>query len=123
MLDQVPPVSAILEVGDTENSDIESDNDVAWKREITLRFEPHPDLKGGARKVIELDYGMVNGVAEITTRVCLAYYLERQFGVDAEAPRAKGVRQQVILANRVELDAARKEVGSACEPADGDADE
>ena len=46
----------------------------------TLRFAPHPDLEGGARKAIELDYGMKDGEASITTRVCLSYYLERQFG-------------------------------------------
>ncbi len=103
----------ILEVGETKASEINPDDDVTWKREITLRFEPHPDLKGGARKAIEMDYGMTNGFAEITTRVCLTYYLERQFGMDAEAPKSQGVRQQIVLVNHDELVTARKEVGDA----------
>lgn len=107
-------LARVLAVGDTTDSDIDPEDDAAWKREITLRFEPHPDLKGGARKAIELDYGMVGGVAEITTRVCLTYYLERQFGIDSEAPKAKGQRQQIVLVNHDELEAARKEVGDAC---------
>jgi hypothetical protein len=74
----------------------------------------HPDRKGGARKAIELDYGMIGGVAEITTRVCLTYYLERQFGIDSDAPKASGQRQQIVLVNHDELEAARQEVGDAC---------
>jgi hypothetical protein len=107
-------LARILQVGEVKPSDIEPDKDIGWQREITLRFAPHPDLKGGARKVIELDFGMKNGEASITTRVCMSYYLERQFGLDAEAPRAKGERQQIVLVNRDELEAARREVGDAC---------
>jgi hypothetical protein len=107
-------LARILEVGESKESEIDPTNDIAWKREITLRFGPHPDLKGGARKAIELDYGMINGIAEITTRVCLTYYLERRFGMDAGAPKAKGERQQIVLVNRDELEAARNEVDDAC---------
>jgi hypothetical protein len=107
-------LARILQVGESRQSDTNPDDDVAWKREITLRFEPHPDLKGGARKAIELDYGMVRGVAEITTRVCLTYYLERQFGIDSEAPPTGGQRHQIVLVNRDELEAARMEVGGVC---------
>jgi hypothetical protein len=107
-------LARILEVGEAKASAIDPKDDKGWKREITLRFAPHPDLTGGRRKAIELDYGMINGEAEITTRVCLSYYLERQFGLDAESPSAKGERQQVILVNRDELEAARREVGDAC---------
>lgn len=57
---------------------------------------------------------MSGGVAEITTRVCMSYYLERQFGLDAESPHVKAERQQIVLINRDELEAARKEVGDAC---------
>ncbi len=107
-------LARILQAGEARASEADPEDDIAWKREITLRFAPHPDLKGGARKAVELDFGMKDGVAEITTRVCMTYYLERQFGIDAEAPKASGQRQQVVLINRDELEAARKEVGDAC---------
>ncbi len=107
-------LARVIEVRESRESEANSDDDVAWKREITLRFEPHPNLKGGARKAIELDYGMVGGVAEITTRVCLTYYLERQFGIDSEASQVNGQRHQIVLVNRDELEAARKEVGGVC---------
>jgi len=107
-------LARILEVGGVKSSEINPADDIGWDREITLRFAPHPDLKGGQRKAIELDYGMQDGDAEITTRVCLSYYLERQFGLDAESPKLKGERQQVVLVNRDELEAARKEVTDSC---------
>jgi len=107
-------LARILEVGEAKPSDIDADKDIGWQREITLKFAPHPDLKGGKRKAVELDYGMTGGVAEITTRVCMSYYLERQFGLDAESPHVKAERQQIVLINRDELEAARKEVGDAC---------
>jgi hypothetical protein len=105
-------LARIISTGESRDSDIDPEQDTAWKREITLRFEPHPELKGGARKAIELDYGMVDGVAAITTRVCLTFYLERQLGLDSDAPKA--VRQQVVLVNRDELEAARAEIGGNC---------
>lgn len=107
-------LARILEVVETKQSEIDSTKDIGWHREITLRFAPHPELTGGRRKAVELDYGMTNGVVEITTRVCLSYYLERQFGLDAESPKMKAERQQIILVNRDELEAARKEVGDIC---------
>jgi hypothetical protein len=107
-------LARILEIGETKESEIDPETDAAWKREITLRFEPHPDLKGGARKVVELDFGMKDGVVEITTKVCLTYYLERQFGIDSEAPPGSAVRHQIVLVNRAELEAARREIGDNC---------
>jgi hypothetical protein len=107
-------LARILEVGEAKPSQIDPAGDVGWRREITLKFAPHPELKGGKRKAVELDYGMTDGVAEITTRVCLSYYLERQFGLDAESPQVKAERQQIVLVNRDELEAARREVGGAC---------
>jgi hypothetical protein len=113
-------LARILEVGGAKPSEVDPARDIGWLREITLRFAPHPDLKGGKRRAIELDYGMQDGVTEITTRVCLSYYLERQFGLDAESPKAKGERQQIVLLNRDELEAARREVGTTCGPSGDD---
>ncbi len=107
-------LARILEIGETKESDIAPETDTAWKREITLRFEPHPDLKGGARKVVELDFGMKDGVAEITTRVCMTYYLEREFGIDSEASPGGAGRHQIVLVNRDELEVARREIGDNC---------
>ena len=61
----------------------------------------NPDLKGDKRRAIELDYGMQNGMTENTTCVCHSYYQERP---------------QIVLLNRDELGAARREVDTTSFP-------
>ncbi len=59
---------------------------------------------------------MVGGVVEVRTRVCLSSYLERHLGLDLDPSQVAPERQQIVLVNRDEVEAARKEAG-ACEPA------
>ncbi|MBR9800809.1 WYL domain-containing protein [bacterium] len=96
-------------------SDVDPESDKAWMVEVTLKLKPHPGLKGGKRKVVELDFGMTDGVIEMTLRLCLAYYLERQFGLDRDPDHLEPERQQVVLANRDELMAARQLAGIDCD--------
>ncbi|WP_425619074.1 helix-turn-helix transcriptional regulator [Anatilimnocola sp. NA78] len=92
-------------------SEIDPASDMAWAREITLRLQPNPELKGGKRRVVELDFGMTDGVVEMKVRLCLAFYLERQFNLDRGLDHPESLRQLVFLANREELIAARKMAG------------
>lgn len=112
-------LARIISVDGTRPTEIDPSLDKAWAREITLRLAPHPALDGGKRRVVELDFGMTNGFVELKIRLCLAFYLERQFGLDREPSTFEPERQQVILANRDELVAARKEVGIDLEKRDG----
>lgn len=100
-------------------SEIDPATDTAWATEITLRLKPHPDLKGGKRQIVELDFGMTEGVVELKVRLCLAYYLERQFNLDRTPDHPESERQQVVLANRDELIKARKLAGIDCGERDG----
>lgn len=109
--------SRILSIRATKPSDIDPTTDVGWHREVTLKFGPHPALKGGQRREIELDYGKENGVVEVKTRLCLAYYFERQLGLDLDPAKVPPPRQQIVLLNRDEIAAARKEMGpGSCSP-------
>jgi len=101
-------------------SEIDPVTDMGWHREVTLKLSPHPAMEAAARRAVELDYGMVNGVAEVKTRVCLSYYLERQLGLDLDPSQVKPGRQQIVLVNRKEVEAARKQAGDSCgQPTDG----
>jgi hypothetical protein len=91
--------------------------DRGWYEEVTLRIAPHPGLKDGQRRAIELDYGMVDGAVEVRTRVCLSSYLERHPGLDLDPSKVPAERQQIVLVNREEVEAARKQAG-ACESDD-----
>ncbi len=92
-------------------SGIDPATDTAWGIEITLRLKPNPDLKGGKRKAVELDFGMIDGVVELKVKLCLAYYLERQFNLHRTPEHPESERQPVILANRDELLTARRLAG------------
>jgi hypothetical protein len=111
-------LARILEVGEAGPSSSDPALDMGWQREVTLRLAPHPDLKGGKRRAVELDFGMTNGAVEVKTRVCLSYYLERQLGLDRDPSKVQPERQQIVLANRAKVEAARKVAGAACDPAE-----
>lgn len=106
-------LARILEIGEMKADQIDPLRDAGWQREVTLKLAPHPDLKDGRRKAIELDYGMVDGVLEIRTHVCLSSYVERQLGLDLDPRKVPSNRQQIVLINRDEVDSARRDAQSA----------
>ena len=108
-------LSRIVTIGDTRESEIEPEKDIGWQREVTLKIGPHPALKDGKRRAVELDFGMSGGAFEVTTRVCLAYYCMRQLGLDRLPAEVKPERQQIVLVNRNEVEAAMAETG-VCGP-------
>lgn len=110
-------IARILEVRGAKESEVDPKGDSGWHQEVTLRIGPHPKLKGGAREAIELDYGMVDGVVELTTRACLSAYVERFLGLDLDPKTIPPERQQIVLLNRREVQKARGETPKNCEPA------
>ena len=99
----------MLEIGELTTVEDDTPPDLKWERFIVMRIGPHPELQPSARRAIELDYGMASGEIAIRTRLALSYYLERQLGLDFEAPKVSPKRQQVVLLNRQELDEARND--------------
>ncbi|MBO9471649.1 WYL domain-containing protein [Endozoicomonas sp. G2_2] len=97
----------MLDIGDLAAVEGDIPQDLQWQRFIVMRIGPHPELQPSARRAIELDYGMTSGEMAIRTRLALSYYLERQLGLDFEAPKVSPQRQQVVLLNREEIDEAR----------------
>lgn len=77
--------------------------DHEWERVLTVVIGPNPNLSPGPRKVIELDYEMIDGQRPIETRQCLAYYLLRRLGLHRSTDHLSGNEQQVVLLNREEL--------------------
>ena len=110
-------IARILEIRSSRSSDIDPATDVEWATIVTLRIGPHPDLPPNHRKVIELDYGMADGVLEVRSRLALAYYLERRLNLDLGPEQVTPERQQIVLLNRKELIKMRSEVtGRASQP-------
>ena len=60
---------------------------------------------------MELDFGMTGGVIEVSMRVCMAYYFMLQLGLDDDQADAEPDSHQLVLVNRPEVEAAKREAG------------
>lgn len=83
------------DVGDRAVSDPKADSD--WNSFLTLRIAPHPGLSDSQRRVVELDYDMRDGVAEIKVRKSMVFYTLRRLGLDVDPRLRRPEDQQIVL--------------------------
>ena len=103
-------LTRLLEVAESRPVDVETKTDTEWNESVTFLLQPNPELSAGARKAVELDFGMVNGKTAIETRVSLSFYLERHLGLDQDTKLVRPERQRIVLANRIEVEEVRQKV-------------
>lgn len=89
-----------------ENSDIDPEADRDWQETITLQIAPHPGLSANQQKIVELDYGMTDGVATLDVRKCLLFYNLKRLGLDVAASTRHPQDQHIVLVNDNEVRAA-----------------
>lgn len=75
------------------------EDDVAWNTLLIARIAPHPNLTMGQRTVIEADYEMVDGVAQIHIKQALLLYFLDQFNLDSTGSERPAAIQQIVLLN------------------------
>ncbi|MEP2186453.1 MAG: transcriptional regulator, partial [Roseibium sp.] len=66
----------------------------------------HPALSEDQKRIVELDYGMKDGTAEVAVRKCLLFYNLRRLGLDTSCDTRAPQDQQIVLVNRSEVRAA-----------------
>jgi hypothetical protein len=91
--------SRILETRNTKPSSTRAEADADWNEELTLEIGPHPELSEAQQKVVELDYGMRGGRAEIRVRKALLYYALKRLGLDTDPSARRPQDQQIVLLN------------------------
>ena len=96
-------LSRIVEVGDRAGAISSAENDIDWQSEITLKIVPHPELSDTQRRAIEMDYGMVDGGAEIVVRKALLFYALKRLGLDTDPAARRPQDQQIVLLNSDEV--------------------
>jgi len=96
-------ISRILAVGDISDRQADPADDQAWTEEVTLKIGPHPHLSENQKRVFEMDYGMVDGVANITVRRALLYYALKRLGLDTDPAARLPHDQQIVLLNRNDI--------------------
>jgi len=98
LLSRMTDISEItLEATQCEN------DDKAWNTWLELIVTPDPRLDEDQRKVIENDFGMIDGKLVIKTRATLVNYYLQLLRIDKATPHAIPSAQQIILSNREAL--------------------
>jgi len=92
-------LARVLAISSTEGTEVDPANDHIWHRIVDMVLAPHPALSEGARRVIELDYGMTNGEVHLHCRQALLYYTLKRLGLLTHEA-ANPSEQQIVLANR-----------------------
>lgn len=96
MLDATPDCAATYDQG----------QDTDWSETIILRISAHPDLSAGQKRVVELDYGMTDGIAELAVRKSLLFYNLKRLGLDTSPATRAAQDQHIVLQNADEVFAA-----------------
>lgn len=76
--------------------------DEEWERRLQLILAPNPTLSAAAKRAIRLEYGMKEGVLQLSCRQALLYYALRRLRLENELSE-DAVSQQLTLVNRDEL--------------------
>jgi predicted DNA-binding transcriptional regulator YafY len=90
-------LSRIVSVGEQVEASSAADSDTDWHSEIALEIGPHPELSDAQRRAIEMDYGMVDGKAEIVVRKALLFYALKRLGLDTDPAARRPRDQQIVL--------------------------
>ncbi len=75
-------------------------HDQPWNTFVELKISAHPGLSGHQKKIIEQDYGMVQGETKLPVRRACLLYLLRRLNLLTEG--LDPAEQQIILGNREE---------------------
>ncbi len=99
-------LSRILEAKPNDEAKTDPSEDTDWLETIILRIAPHPDLSSSQRRIVELDYDMTDGTAELAVRKCLLFYNLKRLGLDTRPDIRAAQDQHIILRNADEVFAA-----------------
>lgn len=94
-------LSRIVDVGERGQLTATAEQDEAWNSEVVLEIGPHPELSDTQRRAIEMDYGMVDGRAEIVVRKALLFYALKRLGLDTDPKARKPSDQQIVLIKKM----------------------
>jgi predicted DNA-binding transcriptional regulator YafY len=86
-----------------DESEHGAESDTEWNTHITVRIVPDPRLNPEQQEVVEMDYGMENGVLEVSTRARLVPYVLHLLHIEPKELAEDSTAQQIVVENRSEL--------------------
>lgn len=81
-----------------------AEDDREWNERVTLVIAPDPRLSPAQQEVVQVDYGMENGVFNISTRGKLVPYALKLLHIDARKELPDPMAQQIVVQNRSEIE-------------------
>ncbi|ANY61066.1 transcriptional regulator [Comamonas aquatica] len=95
-------IARMLVVALGDASEVSASSDQPWHTVVRLVLAPNPKLSLPRRRVVELDYGMLDGQAVLECRQALLFYVLKQLGFEDQASKPVEA-QQVVLLNADEV--------------------
>lgn len=95
----------ILEVRNSKIATKKAADDLQWNQMVTIKLAAHPDLTPDQQKIIEKEYNMENGVAEVTIRASFVYYFLLRFRLDRPKGSDTSQNTQALVLNYDEIEA------------------
>lgn len=92
----------MVEVTAGGTSTVRAEDDAAWFSFAKLVLVPNPQLSPSRRRVVELDYAMKNGEAELETRQAMLFYVLQRLGLSRDG-ELRPEAQHIQLKNAVEI--------------------
>ena len=81
-----------------------AEGDTQWNEQVTLQITADPRLSPEQQEVVQVDYGMKNGVLQIPTRAKLVPYALKLLHIDAHRELEDPMAQQIVVQNRSEIE-------------------
>ncbi|WP_321495590.1 WYL domain-containing protein [uncultured Desulfobacter sp.] len=93
----------IIDIQHVKTSKVNSADDHKWNHLVTLKIGAHPELTPDQRKIIEKEYRMENGVAQIKVRAVFIYYVLLRFNLEQRNDLTVLKNREAILLNYNEI--------------------
>lgn len=94
----------ILDTHNVKASKVSSSEDHQWNHFVTLKIAAHPDLTSYQRKIIEKEYNMKGGVAQIRLRAAFIYYVLLRFRLENKNDPIFQKHNNAIVLNYEEIE-------------------
>ena len=97
----------IEHAGAIEPTSADPSLDYEWLHRIELEIAPNPQLSSIQQAAVAMEYGMTEGRLVVTTRLSQSFYIMTENNLDVEPGVLVPGKQQLVLLNRPDVDAAR----------------
>lgn len=98
----------ILRVGELGEPGASADQDRQWLDTFDVEIGPHPDLTPSQKAVVAKDYGMQEGLATLTVRYAMLFYVLKRLGLLGDATKQSPRTQHIVALNAAETARALK---------------